>query len=182
MCLAGAAQECKASKEVLVPACSVLVQAYPSLRRLVQAIEDACYSQLCSGPNIPSSTAHLGEHAIPLLPCHWQHLSWADQPPQVGHTVLDVAAPAQWCARWESGKAHRTGMNVSQSCCHATVGCWPPAAAPLTASALRPGGLAMRGRASVKGVGTGAVTGEDNCTGWLRLTCETASQVGAPHW
>ena len=76
--------------------CSVSVQACSSLRRLVQAIEDTCCGHLCSGPNSPSSTANLGEHAVPLLPRHWQHLSRADQAPQVGHTVLNVAAPGQW--------------------------------------------------------------------------------------
>ena len=141
------------------PGRSVLVQAYKStLGRLVQALEEISCKHLCNGPNSSSSTAHLGQHAVPLLPCHWQHLGWADQSPQVGHTVLNVAAPGQWCARWREQRSTQ-GRNAHQPfCCCATDCNCPPAAVSLTATALRPWKVATRGPALFKGVGTGVVT------------------------
>ena len=62
-------------------------------------------------------------------------------------------------------KVEKAAKRAGQECTpasryHAADGCCSPAAAPLTATALRPGSLAMRGPALVKERGTGAVTGE----------------------
>ena len=158
--LAAAVQECKAPEEVLVLACSVLVHAYSSLGRLVEALEEPCCGILCSSPDSPSSTTHFGQHAVPLLPCHWQDLGWADQSPQVGHTVLNVAAAGQTRRRWRKQRSPQGRSEHQPSRCHATNCHCPSAAAALTMAAPRLGTLSTRGPASVKEVGTASVTGE----------------------